>query len=498
MAATLLLALGLRLVGTRQVENGVYVDEAAIGYNAKSLLETGSDEYGQAGPLALRSFGDYKSPLLSYISIPLVSVFGEVVGVRLNSVTLGTMTVGIIYILAGPMAGLGMAILPWHVNLSGHGIEAVTATFLMAVWLVAVKNKKWRTAFVAVFLSIWAYHATKYLSPMLLLVTWWQMRHEGGHLSKGWTILMLVAASLTLLVMVQPFNNARALGVGKQESVVSLTRNVSAAYTSYFSPGSLISGDWQKRNNVYGVENMWWWQIILAYVGLIGLLKTGKWRKEIPLLSLWLLAPLPAAAAIDPFHAIRALIMTVPWMILVGIGWKKITDLPAGRQGLRLKILVIAVACFQTFILWERLTVQNPVYSYQEWIGGYSQLVDQTMKLRIKGIDQVIVDTTDEPAIYSLWQVLGKVDTNKKIPLWGNGYYQVTKWKGPESLVLGNGMEVIFKPVYWPEDQKKTNTVYVGSKKRFDADALKRAGAEVLFEVKDFQGNVVWMGVKTK
>jgi hypothetical protein len=33
-------------------------DEAALGYNAYSVLETGHDEYGQFLPLIFKSFGD--------------------------------------------------------------------------------------------------------------------------------------------------------------------------------------------------------------------------------------------------------------------------------------------------------------------------------------------------------------------------------------------------------------------------------------------------------
>ena len=51
-------------------------DEAAFGYNAYSLLITGKDEYGTTLPLRLKSFGDNKLPLYSYLSVPFVAMFG--------------------------------------------------------------------------------------------------------------------------------------------------------------------------------------------------------------------------------------------------------------------------------------------------------------------------------------------------------------------------------------------------------------------------------------
>src|SRR3990167_8607689 len=51
-------------------------DEAAFSYNAYSLLTTGKDEYGTTLPLRLKSFGDYKLPLYSYLSVPFIGIFG--------------------------------------------------------------------------------------------------------------------------------------------------------------------------------------------------------------------------------------------------------------------------------------------------------------------------------------------------------------------------------------------------------------------------------------
>ncbi|MBU1127337.1 hypothetical protein KKF11_03250, partial [Patescibacteria group bacterium] len=56
----LLLAAALRLWGLNHYPVGLNADEAAIGYNAYSLIETGLDEHGNAWPIHFKSFGDYK------------------------------------------------------------------------------------------------------------------------------------------------------------------------------------------------------------------------------------------------------------------------------------------------------------------------------------------------------------------------------------------------------------------------------------------------------
>ena len=62
MVLILCILLGgvLRLMKFPAVPGGLNRDEAALGYNAFSLLETGKDEWGKQWPIVFRSFGDYK------------------------------------------------------------------------------------------------------------------------------------------------------------------------------------------------------------------------------------------------------------------------------------------------------------------------------------------------------------------------------------------------------------------------------------------------------
>lgn len=69
-------ALFLNLINRNSVPACMNADEAAFGYNAYSLLQTAKDEYGTFMPLRLKSFGDYKMPLYSYLSIPFIALFG--------------------------------------------------------------------------------------------------------------------------------------------------------------------------------------------------------------------------------------------------------------------------------------------------------------------------------------------------------------------------------------------------------------------------------------
>src|SRR3990167_3084838 len=69
-------------------------DEAAIGYNAFSLLETGKDEHGNPWPVHFQSFNDYKPGLYFYIVLPFVKFLGlNEWAVRIPGAFLGTLTV---------------------------------------------------------------------------------------------------------------------------------------------------------------------------------------------------------------------------------------------------------------------------------------------------------------------------------------------------------------------------------------------------------------------
>ena len=171
----ILLGFCIRVIGISDPNTGFYVDEASLGYNAKSIWETGSDEYGQKLPLAFRSFGDFKTPLFVYASIPFVVMFGEVVGIRVSSAIFGVLTIWLVAELArklsgdkaGIFAGLILCLLPWHVNLSRHGIEATLAGVMLAGALLLVLKRKYRSGLlILAFLRIGIIHIKQWTLSM--------------------------------------------------------------------------------------------------------------------------------------------------------------------------------------------------------------------------------------------------------------------------------------------------------------------------------------------
>ena len=98
----LILALGLILRISHLSDNpaGFFCDEASIGYNAYSILTTGKDEHGVPFPIFFKAFGEYKSPIEIYSTVPFVGIFGlNELSTRLPSALYGFITIIIMYFL---------------------------------------------------------------------------------------------------------------------------------------------------------------------------------------------------------------------------------------------------------------------------------------------------------------------------------------------------------------------------------------------------------------
>ncbi len=96
----LLTGIFLRIFDLTNNPSGFFCDEASIGYNAYSLITTGRDEWDQSWPIFFKSFGEYKSPIMTYSTIPFVAILGlNEFSVRLTSVFWGVVGIYAIYFL---------------------------------------------------------------------------------------------------------------------------------------------------------------------------------------------------------------------------------------------------------------------------------------------------------------------------------------------------------------------------------------------------------------
>jgi len=210
----LILAAALRLFALDKFPAGLNADEAAIGYNAWSLIQTGKDEHAMSWPLVFRSFDDYKPPIYFYLVVPFVKILGlNIWAVRLPSALLGIASVYLLYLVVyllfkkkttdeschvktnnfALITALILAVSPWHLQFSRGGWEVNAALFfiLLGVWgfLKGLARPKYFFLFVtSMAISLYTYHSARIISPLialtLVILFWRQLVHTAPNLSQ--------------------------------------------------------------------------------------------------------------------------------------------------------------------------------------------------------------------------------------------------------------------------------------------------------------------------
>src|SRR5690348_12129027 len=71
-----LLGVFLRFYDLGSIPAGFFRDEAAKGYNAYCLLETGKDVDGNSWPMFTRELTTFNTAVYSYLTIPFIAIFG--------------------------------------------------------------------------------------------------------------------------------------------------------------------------------------------------------------------------------------------------------------------------------------------------------------------------------------------------------------------------------------------------------------------------------------
>jgi 4-amino-4-deoxy-L-arabinose transferase-like glycosyltransferase len=357
----LLLGLGavLRLIWLDKLPVGFTPDEAAFGYNAYSILETGKDEWGvpwyQLFSQNLRSFGDYKLPLYAFLAVPSVKLFGlNEFSTRLPNAIVGTLAIAAVYFLAtrlfpktkvGLLAAFLLAISPWNISLSRGAFEANLATLFLPLAIYLFLSS--RFVFSAVFLTagFYSYHSARFFVPLVAILLLVFHRPQFKSISKFIVILALLTVPGWLSQIGQ--GSSRAVDVGifnptdKWEAVASrrfiaringlpdsLARIVSNKpifltslfinnYVTYFSPQFLFTQG--AAEGTYGMipgrGALFLLELPLLIAFVVYLIKHPS--KSAFLLSLLIaLSPIPAAMAKGPGYAGNRAVIMSPFIII--------------------------------------------------------------------------------------------------------------------------------------------------------------------------------------
>ncbi|HCQ30904.1 TPA: hypothetical protein DIU27_00780 [Candidatus Collierbacteria bacterium] len=198
------------------------IDEVSIGYNAFSILKTGKDEWGIPFPVSFRSVGDYKAPVLIYLTIPFVWFLGlNELSVRLPVAIFSVVNIFLVWYLTrrhifdqkyshlSYLTTVIFSISPWLVVFSRSGFEAIIAlTFLLSnlIFLFEFRRSGYLIhfffMFVFAYLSAVSYHSTKIVVPLLnIFFILTNFRFLLSHITEWYTRNKFVFLFTTLILV---------------------------------------------------------------------------------------------------------------------------------------------------------------------------------------------------------------------------------------------------------------------------------------------------------
>jgi 4-amino-4-deoxy-L-arabinose transferase-like glycosyltransferase len=402
-------------------------DEAAIGYNAYSLLKTGRDEHGISWPIHFKSFGDFKPGGYFYLVLPSVAILGlNTLAVRLPAVILSVLTIFIVYKLSkllwndqklGLIWALILSISPWHLHFSRGGWESSTATFFITLGIYfffdAIKKDRkfsilnFQFSILSLIASMYVYHSARLISPLVFiglaifnLSKLWRSREKiylpiivgflfilplsvsflkGGASSRFsgvglfadtgplWRINELRAQHQSPDNILPTILHNRYLGY-----VLSLTEN----YFSHFNGNFLfVSGDEVPRSKIPGMGQMHLISGLWLVVGIWFLIRKKVKYKYLPVIWL-LISPIASALTFQAPSALRALSMAVPLTFLVAYGCKKLLCIKEKLLRVTSYGLIICGYLWGLMSWWNNYFVHYLQRYPTAWPKGYQEAVE--------------------------------------------------------------------------------------------------------------------------
>ncbi len=360
-----LVGLFLRTYRLADLPNGLTWDEAALGYNAYSLLQTGKDEHGTAWPLVFKSFGDYKPGAYVYWSLPFIAALDlNSFSTRLPSAIAGVAAIVGLFLLAGQvyqsnrialLSAFVLAVSPWHIFYSRGAWEVnlFVTLLLFSLYFImrflTAKGPLWPGLLLA-GVSLYTYQAAKLLTPLVFilvcLLNWGKIRaliSQKQFWRTHFPVLLFTALLLGFLGWQNLFsasgNRLTRLSIfnyrpGISETDISIEgpqlapffhnridqtiRLITSRYLYHFSPEVLFfEGPVQTiRGHIPRMGMLYLLDSFLILAGLIVIIRKRDWLTG----GLLLFSPVPAALTLAEFSTTRSLFLVIPISLTIALG----------------------------------------------------------------------------------------------------------------------------------------------------------------------------------
>ena len=345
-------------------------DEAALGYNAYSLILTGKDEHGASWPLHFKSFGDYKPGGYVYLAIPSIKLLGLTpLALRLPNLILSLLTILFLYklvllftknYLLSSLTAFVLAVSPWHIHFSRGAWESSAALSFIVIgtyfFFKSIEEKfliNFSLFTLNFILSLYIYHSSRLVAPLLalsLVIIYFKF------LIKKLPQLFLpviLGALITIPVLLSFLHNGgttRIGGVGltadfgpisRSEELLNQHPNITffnriihnrrtlyliswgEKYFSHFDLDFLaVNGDTVPRSKVPQMGQIHLIEIPFLILGITFLLKSKIYnlKSKIFFIAFLFIAPIASSLTFQAPSALRALPMVIPITIFISAG----------------------------------------------------------------------------------------------------------------------------------------------------------------------------------
>jgi 4-amino-4-deoxy-L-arabinose transferase-like glycosyltransferase len=407
----LLLFLVSRIYKIAEIPASVYWDEASIGYNAFSIATDLKDEWGSKLPLHFRAFGEFKLPVYIYTVAVFVKALGlNEYAVRLPAVLYSLGTLIVIYLLTKKIIGKKwvailasfiLSVSPWFFIFSrtGYEVNAGLFFFLLGTYLFLLidKNKYYLLGTVVGFLlSFYSYNSFRIIIPVWLATLFIYRYRDFTKIKKEW--VLIISSVLIFILSLVPVYRLYKFDTGgarfaqvEVESKLGFVKN----YFSHFDPKFLfVSGDVNPRSQIPGHGQLYWFEIVLIFFGLVAILKSKKVLFYLPLVTL-LIAPIPAALTKESPHALRALLMAPSFAIISAMGVMYLKE-----HGKKISAAILFIAIIAYYLSFE-LYMTDFIIKYSKETATDWQY--QYKEIFAKQKTGVVTDKYAQPYIFALY-----------------------------------------------------------------------------------------------